>query len=193
MALNWPANYFQASFHHQATGSLKEAVCTFAFAYTGPNIYTAGGAISNAWNTAVMSSVGDVWKYIRFVLRTNEGAIQEIVKTDFGRTAHTPMPANIAFLIRKNSGQPGRRGRGRMFLPGVSEQDADQNGVVVGSKITELNANLATFYTAVTDADCDPCILHNTNIVPPPSNTAPTPFASFTVEPIIGLQTRRLK
>lgn len=61
-------------------------------------------------------------------------------------------PTAMSAIARKVTAQFGRRGRGRMFLPGVvTESEVDQDGTIVVARRTTLNAALAAFLTDLED------------------------------------------
>lgn len=62
-------------------------------------------------------------------------------------TGSAPLPNNTAMLVKKSTTEGGRRGRGRMFIPGIQEASVDDAGVIAAATRTlyqtELNTMLA--------------------------------------------------
>lgn len=102
-------------------------------------------------------------------------------------------PQNVSLIFRKNTGLGGRRNRGRMFWPSVSEASLDGVGNVAGSTISTTEGLLndwmeGTFGPSAVGTNLSQMvILHST----PPAT--PTPVTSLTVDPVCGTQRRRLR
>lgn len=186
MTLNIPAGYYEASFTHQISTSLRTAVCTHGFIYTGSDFNGNAGGLRLAWESNMMPSMSDSWKFIGFRLRDAAGTVYERTLSVSGGTAHTPATPQVSFLLKKQTLLAGRKYRGRMYVPGVSEQDVDALGVVVGSKITELEAAFAGFIAAAATNEFEPVILHN-------GVTAPTLVSDYVWETLCATQRRRLR
>lgn len=92
-------------------------------------------------------------------------------------------PTACSAIARKVTADVGRRGRGRMFLPGVlSESEVDQDGSVVSARRTSLQAALNDFYgnlTAVGPVG-PPVLFHAT------APTDPSPITGFAVSDTVG-------
>ena len=99
----------------------------------------------------------------------------------------------MAPIARKITNELGRRGRGRMFLPGMlSSSWTDQNGRIPNANVVTLQAACDLFYEALSTGELTPTppqietpptppvLLHST----PPST--PTPMSGFVVQPIVG-------
>lgn len=71
------------------------------------------------------------------------------------------MPPNNAWLVRKLTGFVGRTNRGRMYLPGLEEGLVNTSGVIAGGTVTDMNAGLADWLTAVAAADVDLVVFHD--------------------------------
>lgn len=111
-----------------------------------------------------------------------------------GATA-APLPQNCAYLIRKRTDLAGRRGRGRMYIPGCREDQVDPTGLVASGMVTALQTAFDNFYEYLTAAVggryYPPVVLHRSEgagVEPPP-----TPITTFTAENRIATQRRRLR
>lgn len=95
-------------------------------------------------------------------------------------------PTALSAIARKVTNQFGRRGRGRMFLPGVvSENEVDQDGSVVVARRNALNTALTTLFDNLvagtsTPFPMPPVLLHST------APTDPTPLTGFVVSDTVG-------
>lgn len=108
-----------------------------------------------------------------------------------GTSSGTAAPPNVAVLAHKNTGQGGRRGRGRMFLPGVSEGFIDPNGALTSAAITQINSDLASWYSSIVGiATVDDVLLYHNNDL---GNLSPTIVTGFTVDSKVATQRRRLR
>lgn len=192
MVLNIPDGYFEVAFHHSLTGSLHDSVCTLGTQYTGANFVNEANGFAAAWGEHVMQSMSDVWRYDKAVFRVQDGALYERLTGFPGTTAHPAATSNTTFLIQKVTGRPGRRYHGRMYMPGVSEQDVDPTGLVVASKVTEINNNLLNFIGKITTFHFSLQLLHNRSNDPGISTT-PTPVDSLHVDARAATQRNRMR
>jgi hypothetical protein len=186
MTLNIPANYYEAAFEHSLAGSTRPAVCTIGLHYTGGAFSTDIGFVALAWAQHVMLSVQDSWTFTDFRARDALGSVANLAQAVTGGTSHTGTTPNVAFLMKKLTGLGGRANHGRLYLPGVSEQDVDVDGTVAGSKLTELTTNFGAFATDCAAKSFFLVILHN-------GTAAPTPMTQFLWEGTAATQRRRLR
>jgi hypothetical protein len=80
--------------------------------------------------------------------------------TGSGGVGGQSAPPNVAYLIHKATALGGRRGRGRMFLPGVADTDVGTSGELIGEKAATLNSSLFAFGGALTLAGYPLAVLH---------------------------------
>lgn len=99
----------------------------------------------------------------------------------------TPEPVAMAVIARKITNTLGRRGRGRMFLPGSCfDADVESGGQVDDAKRIELNQRLAQYVDLLNNpagtqtVATPPVLLHSS----PP--TDPTPVIGMSVAPLVG-------
>lgn len=103
----------------------------------------------------------------------------------FSRSGQFP-PTAMSLIARKVTNDLGRRGRGRMFIPGIiSENEVDQDGTVVAARRNAVNALLADFYDQLTGAGgvvtpTDPVLLHGS------APTTPTPITGLVASDLVG-------
>lgn len=99
-------------------------------------------------------------------------------------------PQNVALLVQKRSGYGGRRNRGRMYFPGVTEAAVDNVGVIAPGTLAAYQALaddwLETFGFANPGVG-NMVILHSTE------PATPTVVTSLRVEPMVATQRRRLR
>ncbi len=110
-----------------------------------------------------------------------------------GDDATTVLPQNSAFLIHKRTSFAGKTGRGRMYIPGVAEQRADNTGVLTATTISGLNVRLEAWRAAlVGDASIlSMVILHDS--IGAGAVLPPYAVSSLNVDNVIATQRRRLR
>lgn len=93
-------------------------------------------------------------------------------------------PVAMAPILRKVTNQIGRRGRGRMFIPGaVAQTDTFETGALTPARVTALNAAATAWYEDLTTdpvGSYPPVLLHSS------APTDPTPVTGFQVSPLVG-------
>lgn len=193
MTLNIPAGYFELAFHHHASGSTRDAVCTLGVHYTGADIVTDFNTVATAWGTTMVAEMADAWTYDFATIRDQLGHVATHAAGVAGGTAHSAATVNTAFLFKKTTGLGGRKNHGRMYLPGVSEQDVDVLGIVAGSKITALTTAFGNFISALIGAHMSVQLLHNGPTADPSLGPAPTTVTDMTVEDTAATQRRRMR
>ncbi len=108
------------------------------------------------------------------------------------RGGGSPLPQNCAILFHKRSGLPGRRARGRMYLPGMSEGATSPTGEIEGASVPAFSA-IAEAWRALVEGDPRVgrmVILHSAGISATPP---PTPVVQLVCDPIIATMRRRLR
>lgn len=104
------------------------------------------------------------------------------------RTGSFP-PTAMSAIGRKSTSVLGRRGRGRMFIPGVVNEDqVDQDGSITNAGRTAVQTALNGFYAYLVANDdpetfpLPPVLLHGPGVPVLP----PTPVEGFTVSDTVG-------
>lgn len=102
---------------------------------------------------------------------------------------NTPSP-NTSVVIAKNTGEAGRKNRGRFFSPpcGIGEANIDQAGVIGSTQVTTLNGKFGHLFDTLVDADLTPAILHDDAV-----GGGFTLCTSFSVTPLVGTNRRRIR
>jgi hypothetical protein len=106
-------------------------------------------------------------------------------------------------LVRKNTALGGRRGRGRIYLPGISESNIDPGGYLNGTYLASVQSNFVSLMTDWLTINCVPTVTHSANLIdnpsPPPFQIpdptwvpiGPTVVTSFSVQAQVATQRRR--
>lgn len=106
-----------------------------------------------------------------------------------GASASSTMTQNVAALFLKRTALPGRKGRGRMFWPYMSDSDVDAVGNLASTAVTRYTTMITAWRTAITSSSHfnDPALFHTT------STPDATPITAITVSPVAATQRRRLR
>lgn len=191
MVLSIPEDHYQVSFIHSLIGSTQEAVCTLGLRYDGADFANEATDVELAWIGDVMGQMNESWKLSRVVWRIQAGSVRDLPADTVGTNAAPGEPPMVSVLVRKNTGQPGKINRGRMYLPGISEDGVDHLGFLLSGYRDGWQAVFTSFMSAVLAANFQPVILHNVDTLPPAPSEAPTEITFFSVEPRVATQRRR--
>ena len=106
-----------------------------------------------------------------------------------GTAASTAAGPQVAWLVRKVTNFGGRTGRGRLYIPGMSEAVCGTGGVVGNTQRLALQNALETFRTNLNAVGLVATLLHGA-ASPVPS---PMPIVSYQVDTRAATQRRRLR
>lgn len=101
-----------------------------------------------------------------------------------GGQAATGVSPAVTYLARKNTLLGGRKGRGRMYIPGPTEGSVSTAGVILEATRANLEAALTSFRSELANDGIILELLHN-------DSTVPTTITSFTVDSVAATQRRR--
>lgn len=107
-----------------------------------------------------------------------------------GEGTASPSSPQVSVLYKKLTNRGGRRGRGRMYIPGPQEAWVNGAGQLEPDGITAYTDAGDTFFGNVTAVDgfVDPVLLHTTV-----ADGDPNVLTSFTLETLVATQRRRLR
>lgn len=125
---------------------------------------------------------------IDFVLGQDgdDDVVVSVVWGTDGTSGGNMTPINSAFLLQKRTGVGGRRGRGRMYLPGVSEGSVGDDGTLDTGVAAGIQTNV-TAWLASFPGDWQPFLLHQS------APYAPSLITTINVSPKIATQRTRLR
>jgi hypothetical protein len=106
-----------------------------------------------------------------------------------GAVTATVVPPNVALLVRKITDLGGRAGRGRLYLPGLDEDEVNGQGTISGGLASTAQGVFNALATALIGADLFPVVLHGEGS----PITTPTPITSLSVDSTVATQRRRLR
>lgn len=186
---------------------LEGGVGTQPFITTiGLDMTDAGGdyvAVANkvfdTYGVAFLESTSTDLSLTQVILSVGQdGGDQPTVSSDraavAGEATGDFAPLSVALLLNKRTAFLGRKGRGRMFIPGVIKDNmVDISGRVGTTTIEAFNEILESWLAVLAagegiDAPAIPAVLLHSTATP-----APTPISAMTVGPIVGTMARRIK
>jgi hypothetical protein len=203
MALIIPPGFAQASYVMSLDGDSEPIVVTCGHeldSASGANVDDIADDLFGAFATTVLPEVANVYTLEYVAAYVGQDAADSLVVISGvpavqGGSAALPLPQNCALLVRKRTDLAGRRGRGRLYLPGLPENQVDGAGNVADAHRAGMQALFDDWYDALTVAVgaryYPPVVLHRSEgagIEP-----APTPITTFVVEGKIATQRRRLR
>lgn len=145
--------------------------------------------IALAWSSTVLGLQSTFITHDRTEMKLGPNSIgQTFISTRGfpGLVSGDPYSPNCAFLVRKVTSLGGRSGRGRMFVPGLSESQVGSSGNLLGTALTGLQAELDDYYSALVTALADPVLFHT-------ASSNPTPVNTFEVQGRLATQRGRLR
>lgn len=74
------------------------------------------------------------------------GASAEFSDPQGGGNANAGAGPQVSYLVQKLTGHGGRKGQGRMFIPGATEADFDSSGVLDGTRFGVIQDAVGAFF-----------------------------------------------
>lgn len=223
MPLNIPVGDGVAAWHFRYDNDPEEMVCTMGVRpATPPLAQGAAERLLAAWRTHLLPQQLSTVQLLRCTVRTRQDGGGDIVHvatpstTAIGTTTGSGLPSNSAIIVEKLTLRAGRRGRGRMFVPGINDTQVDNAGLVAAANIASWNTALQAFLGALgavsggtpVQSPVIPLLLHGSTTETvrsssPGSRTVtvtevgegplPDEITNFVIDPRIGTQRRRLR
>ena len=117
------------------------------------------------------------------------GPSGEFADDSIGGVSGAGFPPNVSLMVRKLTIDGGRAGRGRLYVPGIAENTANEGGVVDAG----IQANFQTVFDELLadmiGLDLDPVVLHGDGS----PLTFPSFVTAFVVDGTMATQRRRLR
>lgn len=202
MSIVIPPGYASAAF------VLTGPVGTQPFITTiGLNVGAAGGDYVNAANQAFaiygvnfMPSTSTDLTLERVILSIGQdGGEAPTVESDLpsqpGEATGDFLPLANALLLNKRTPRLGRRGRGRMFIPGVLKDNmVDVNGRLGDTTVAAFDGVAEAFITQLQDGDevgpaLPPVLLHNSGV----GAGSPDLITALNAAPLVGVMRKRIR
>jgi hypothetical protein len=198
MSAHIPPGFAEVSIPFLHTGNARQAFITFGVnvesaAVTGILLADAiGGVFTDEFGPSIDTEVviGPVYLVVG-----QDGPADLPFSGAFTEAGGRSMAADnsaVALMFDKHTDRPGRRGRGRFYVPWMlADTDVDENGRVLTAFIESFDVIGLALLDALADPalDAPMVLLHGTPI---PAGVVPDPVVALTADPIIGIQKRRL-
>lgn len=177
---------------------------SFGFGVDSEDTDLVGGAVG-VWlgtaTTGFLANLHAAYSVERVIVRTatngtGEGQIQQ----PGGLVGDDLLTPAVAALVKLVTATAGRRGRGRMYWPGVlGDGDVDNAGYIdLDARYDELQACVDELVTQLDGESLTMCVLHSyswpygdADPGPPGGFPAPSPVTGATVQRVVATQRRR--
>lgn len=168
----------------------------------------AATAARGAWDGTMLTSQVAAITHVRTDIKfgpDDTGPSASSASSNTGTGSGSAAPPNVCFLAQKNTALGGRRGRGRLYMPGVNEAGIDPNGALVGANLSQFQTDLNDFLAALDAAGLPMVLLHGPatewvlvdgqprRVPVAGSVPVPTPVSSLTASSVCATQRRRLR
>jgi hypothetical protein len=139
----------QLTFFYNAPGqSTEDAQVTIGIGATPSQ--SVVNSVDTFWKNNFEEITNVEWILLRTELRTSESVVFTSTNAQrVGARSGDATPPQICYLVNKVTGVGGRRGRGRMYLPGCNHTEIDSNGQLSSGILNDLGVQLSAFQTAV--------------------------------------------
>lgn len=186
-----PVDYAQINLLFTGNGAPTGAQCTFGILNS---VGKTADEICDAVDTALGSSLFENTFSSELTLsgilakrgpnETGTAALKAVTRIgDLGSAAAVP---NTATLAIKNTDLGGRKGRGRMFIPGVVETDVNQAGTLTSTRITSLEGIFSDLIADLATNNVPMVLLHS-------DSTTPSEVLTLVPSSKVATQRRRLR
>lgn len=195
-----PAGYAEATIILQRVGAARQSTWTCGFDDANFNSRTPLDMAID-WYTQLAGATGKpyypanmptswIFQGVQITKMLEDGPLTaQFLGPITGTITDTAMPPNVAVLVTKDTAAGGRRNRGRFFVPPVypMEGSVDSGGVIGSTQLTSLRNWYTGTYNGLVSEDMVPCLFHSK------APFTPTPVTSWTVQPLVATQRRRLR
>lgn len=187
-----PAGYAQASYGFTGASCPTGAAVVMGHDVTGYGGTPAqlAAVLADAWEQYINNSLVNTCILSSVLVKFGPDATgpSGVAGVNFnGNAGQAGTSSAVSFLVRKNTAFGGRSGRGRMYVPGVSEAVVDQSGAIAAPTVTAMNTAFESWRNALDGIDVPMVILHQ----PGAPLSTPTPITSFSVQSVVATQRRR--
>lgn len=169
-------------------GDPEDMLVTFACSITENVDFNMCSDIASVWDEALKDITPGEYTLKSVDGVDSEGGQAIAAANITGTSTGTGLPQNCALLVRKFTGQAGRKNRGRLFYPGVQKEAVDDKGFLDSGSLSVYQENFSDFLSGLEGIDgiSKMVILHE-------DASTPTDVVFLAVEPQIGTQRRRMR
>lgn len=185
-----PEGFAQVNYVFTGTGLPLGAQTTLGLRLDDPGDSPAVVAdhARDAWVARILTyqSLNTFLQSVRVKFGPNDtGGFGEVADGNNGDAVGESWAPQISLLIEKVTNAGGRRGRGRMYVPGFVEATVDEGGVIDPANVIAINGALVEFIADLQLDGLQPVLLHSS------APSAPTVISSLLVDPRTATQRRR--
>lgn len=203
MALIIPPGFGQAVYELALTGDSEQMVvtCGHDLSFWAGDFQSAVNRLHTDFGANIMPMLINDYSLTGVTLYVGSDPPPYAVYTSTNATVTGPgsaegLPQNCALLIRKRTDLAGKRGRGRLYLPGIEEGLVTSAGVVSPAAVASFQTQVDAWYTDLTTTGGGfepnpPVVLHRSEGIG--AEPAPTPITVFVVDGVIATQRQRLR
>lgn len=200
MSLTIPVGYGLANFVHTSTEGTQPFVCTIGVDMTGagPDFVGAANSLFSDWGLSILPIMDSDLTLSKVTLAIGSvgpgGSVDSTRTPVVGGRSTTGLPWSLSAIATKRTGQLGRSGRGRMFIPGlVATTEVGQGGSISTTRRNAIQAALDSLNTNMNIAGgageyvMRPYLLHSNPALPP------TAIEGFSLAPLVGWIRKRIR
>jgi hypothetical protein len=186
-----PVGYSQVNLKYTGSNIVGTAECTFGVTNTTPDApSTVEAAVFTAWDAHLKGLFTNDITLASILVKNGPNATGAFVDVSHGTVPSGTglvVPGQVSALMRKVTALGGRKGRGRLYHPGVftGMLNADQSSIA-SATITAMSGGYNDFLTALNVAGYPIVLLHG-------DSTTPTIVSSFVCESQVATQRRRVR
>lgn len=189
-----PVGFCQVTMYFGGAGAPNGAACTIGFDSSGSsgNPNTIGVDYNAVWlGTGIQGRLSTSVNYLGCLVKMGPDSTgaSALVSTTINGAGGTAAAINSAWLVRKNTSDGGRAGRGRWFLPGMPESVIGGDGALDGTNRTNMQGDIDELLPAWAAEGLDAVVLHG----PGSPLSVPSPITSLTVDGLAATQRRRMR
>lgn len=186
-----PNAFGEATFVYEGPGLRYPAANVLGFV-DGAALSATGYAVNfeALWTTNVMPELTADIELVRVDVKLGPNATGpsgSAASGTPGGSAVAGSPSNLAYLVTKLTAAGGRRGKGRMYLPGVAEAQVGPDGDLSNAKQDDITAALELVRTASETAN------HPLVVLSSDGAFSPLAITEMRCEAIAATQRRRMR
>jgi hypothetical protein len=189
-----PAGFGQANLRFQGDALPTGAEITFGFDHDGSaSLSDCATAFANAWTVSDIPALQtNGVELVEVLIKLGPNATGPAGVFGFsipGESVSATYPPNTAMLIRRVTAIGGRSGRGRIYMPGVPEPQADGAGVLDTTYLSDAETAWDNFRGTISLAGLPLVLLHGETS----PLSVPTAITDLAVAASLATQRRRLR
>lgn len=187
-----PVGYGQANFRFQGTQAPTGAEVTFGLEGSGFAGDPVDAAVilaahwANTWSAIQTNQIALIDVLVKFGPDTT-GPSGTAPGAGAGSITSSGASPAVSLLVQKLTALGGRAGKGRCFIPGISEADVGTQGTIDSAYLAACQTEFDSFLLACSADDLSLVLLHSAGS----PITTPTPITGLAVQGLAATQRRR--